>query len=303
MLATRRESSQTFQHKVEGHLAMLLFSLIVAASFSFGKIIANDIDPIVLTAARFALASLILAIALSLGGRLKLSHYGQPWRYGILGGLFLFYFVLMFEALKTASPVSMTAIFTMMPLAAALLDWLIFKRNSTWLVWGALLWGAVGALWVVFDASWSAFVTLSIGYGEVLFFIGTMLHAVYAVLLPRLRRGEPVYATTLGVSTAATLMLVVMFWPRIVATNWVDVSVYVWLVLMYLAVMATVGTFSLITIAASRLSSAKVTAYTYLTPFWVVVLESLLGNGLPGTLVLMGGVPIAAALFLLFVEQ
>jgi len=303
MLATRRDLSQTFQHKIEGHLAMLLFSLIVAGSFSFGKTIANDIDPVVLTALRFVLASLILAVVLMLSGRMHFAHHRQPWRYGILGGLFLLYFVLMFEALKTASPVSIAAIFTMMPLAAAMLDRCVFRRHTAWLVWTALLIGAAGALWVVFDGSWAAFVTLSIGYGEVLFFIGTMLHAIYAVLLPRLRRGEPVYATTLGVSTAAALMLVVFFWPRIAATNWSEVATYVWLVLFYLAVMATLGTFSLITVASSRLPSAKVTAYTYLTPFWVVVLESVLGNGLPMAWVLYGGVPIAAALFLLFVER
>ncbi|MDA0362275.1 MAG: hypothetical protein O3A45_04645 [Proteobacteria bacterium] len=32
-----------FSPKVTGHLAMLLFSLIVAGSFSFGKLIAGDI--------------------------------------------------------------------------------------------------------------------------------------------------------------------------------------------------------------------------------------------------------------------
>mgnify|MGYP007046357708 CR=1 FL=1 len=50
---------------------MLLFSLIVAGSFSFGKTIANDIDPVVLTALRFVLASLILAVVLTLSGRIS----------------------------------------------------------------------------------------------------------------------------------------------------------------------------------------------------------------------------------------
>ena len=35
-------------------MAMLLFSLLVAGSNSFGKLIANDIDPAALTAIRFA---------------------------------------------------------------------------------------------------------------------------------------------------------------------------------------------------------------------------------------------------------
>ncbi len=303
MLATRRGYSQNFQHRVEGHLAMLLFSLIVAGSFSFGKTIANDIDPVALTAVRFVLAAAILGVFLGASGRIRTVDYKQPWRFFVLGGLFLFYFVLMFEALKTAAPVSISAIFTIMPLAAALLDRIIFRCTTTWLIWVALLIGAVGALWVVFRGSWAALTSLSVGYGEVLFFIATMLHAIYAVLLPKLRRDEPVYATTLGVSSAAALMLVVLFWPRVSTTNWVDVALYAWVVLLYLAVLATLGTFALITVAAARLPSAKVTAYTFLTPFWVVLIESILGNGLPAAFVLFGGVPIAAALFLLFVER
>jgi drug/metabolite transporter (DMT)-like permease len=303
MLATRREYSQNFQHKVEGHLAMLLFSLIVAGSFSFGKTIANDIDPVALTAVRFVLAAGILGAILGASGRIRLADYQRPWRYFILGGLFLAYFVLMFEALKTAQPVSISAIFTIMPLAAALLDRVIFRRTTTWLIWVALLIGAAGALWVVFRGSWAAMISLSVGFGEVLFFIATLLHAIYAVLLPRLRRGEPVYATTLGVTSAAAVMLVVIFWPRVSATNWADVALYAWAVLLYLAVLATLGTFALITVAAARLPSAKVTAYTFLTPFWVVLLESILGNGLPAAFILFGGVPIAAALFLLLIER
>lgn len=302
-MATLNETSITFQRKIEGHLAMLLFSLIVAGSFSFGKIIAPDIDPVALTAVRFVLAAGILGIALGVSGRIKFSDYRQPWRFFVLGGLFLLYFVLMFEALKTALPVSISAIFTLMPLAAAALDRIFFRRKTTRLIWIALTIGAVGALWVVFRGSITTIISLSIGYGEILFFIATILHAIYAVLLPKLRRGDPVHATTFGVTAAAAIMLVAFFWPRVLATNWSEMAVYVWAVVLYLAVLATLGTFSLITIAATRLPSAKVTAYTYLTPFWVVLLESLLGNGVPATLVLLGGVPIAAALFLLFVER
>ena len=292
-----------YRHKIEGHLAMLLFSLIVAGSFSFGRIIARDIDPFALTAARFVLAAGLLGIVLALTGRIRLADHRQPWRYFILGGLFLFYFVLMFEALKTATSVSTSAIFTTMPLAAAVLDQALFRRASSGLVWAALLVGAAGALWVVFRGSWSTFTSFSVGRGELIFFVGTLLHAAYAVLVPRLRRGEPLYATTLGVSTAAALILVVFFWPSIAATDWASLTIYVWAVLAYLAVMATLGTFSLIAIAANRLTSAKVTAYTYLTPFWVICLEVALGNGLPGFAVLMGGIPIALALLLLLFEN
>ena len=282
---------------------MLLFSLLVAGSFSFGKTIAADIDPVALTAVRFALATIVLAAALVAIGRFRWADYRQPWRYFVLGGLFLIYFVLMFEALKTASAISTAAIFTTMPLAAAAMDRAFFRRGSPLIVWAALIVGAIGALWVIFRGSWAAFAAFDVGYGELLFFAGTLSHAAYAVLVPRLRRQEPLYATTLGVTAAAAVTLAVLFWPRIAATDWTGLNAHVWAVLVYLAIMATLATFTLISIAAARLSSARVTAYTFLTPVWVVLLESGLGNGWPAGKTLLGGVPIVAALLCLYLAR
>lgn len=281
---------------------MLLFSLLVAGSFSFGKTIANDIDPVALTAVRFALSAIILAVVLAAMGQFKLKHFRQPLRFGFLGGAFVIYFVFMFEALKTATPVSTSAIFTAMPLLAAVLDRIITGRHSRGLVWTALLLGAAGALWVIFRGSLTDLLTMNVGKGEVIFFAGTIAHATYAVMVPRLRQGEPVVATTLGMTAAGAILLTALFWPRIAATDWAMLSLQVWAVLAYLTVFASVATFSLITYAAMRLPSAKVTAYTFLTPFWVVLIEAALGNSLPGLFVMLGGIPIILALLLLFFE-
>ena len=281
---------------------MLLFSLLVAGSFSFGRSIANDIDPVALTTARFAFASAILTAILLASGQFRLIHFRQPLRFIFLGGAFVIYFVFMFEALKTATPVSTSATFTTLPLLAALLDRLISGRKSRPVIWAALLIGASGALWVVFRGSLSNFLGMNIGRGEAIFFAGTMAHAVYAVMVPKLRRGEPVFATTLGMTVAGTLVLALLFWPRIAATDWGGLSLRIWGVLAYLTVFASVATFSLIIYASSRLPSAKVTAYTFLTPFWVALIETVLGNALPGLFVLLGGLPILLALVILFFE-
>ena len=55
-------------------------------------------------------------------------------------------------------------------------------------------------------------------------------------------------------------------------------------------------------VAAGRLSAAQVAAYTYLTPLWVVLLEMGLGKSVPSAIVLLGGLPILAALLILFLE-
>lgn len=208
----------------------------------------------------------------------------------------------MFHALQITDPVSTAAIFTMMPFFAALMGWAAFRQRNTPLVWGALALGAIGALWVVFGGSLAAMLRLQLGRGEMLFMIGTASHAAYAVMVPRLRRGEPVYAVTLGVALNGALILALLYGERIIMIDWAALPLRVWVVLGYLAVFAGIGTFSLITLAAERLSPAKVTAYTYLTPVWVVLIEMTMGNAVPHWTVLLGGLPIFAALALLFLE-
>lgn len=108
---------------------MLLFSALVAGSFSLGARAANLIDPTALTALRFALAAGVIAgVALASGG-IPARAFRAPWRYLLLGGVFAIYFVLMFEGLKTAPPVSASAVFTLTPLMAAGFGWMLMRRE------------------------------------------------------------------------------------------------------------------------------------------------------------------------------
>ena len=294
--------SKHFIEKVIGHFSMLLFSLIVAGSFSFGKLISGDIDPIPLTAARFFVAALVLGVVLTVTGKWKVRHYASPWRFLLLGSMYAIFFVFMFEALKTSTVTSTSAIFTLMPLMAMLLDWQITGRRQSYLVVLAILIGAIGALWIIFNGRIENVTSLKIGKGEVLFFFGTLSHAAYAVFVPILRRGEPIYATTFGVALGGAFLLCFIAWQSILNTDWTGLRLLVFATILYLAIFASLGTFSLITIASSRLSSTKVTAYTYMIPFWVVLLEYFLGHGWPGFIILSGGMFIFAALIMLFRE-
>ncbi|HHI70282.1 MAG TPA: EamA family transporter, partial [Rhodobacteraceae bacterium] len=95
---------------------MLLFSLLVAGSFSLGHMAANEIAPAALNVVRFLIALVVIGTVAFLTTGFKRSDFAAPWRYLLLGGLFAIYFVLMFEGLKTADPVSTSAVFTLIPL-------------------------------------------------------------------------------------------------------------------------------------------------------------------------------------------
>ncbi|MFD1510393.1 EamA family transporter, partial [Lacimonas salitolerans] len=69
----------------------------------------------------------------------------------------------------------------------------------------------------------------------------------------------------------------------------------------YLAVFASSATFVLLQYATLRLPSAKVMAYTYLTPTWVVAWEYGLGRGTPPT-ILLGGVGLSVLALVLLLK-
>ncbi|WP_425046663.1 DMT family transporter [Primorskyibacter sp. S87] len=288
--------------QAQGHLAMLLFSALVAGSFSLGSMVANEISPAALNAVRFALAAVVIGIAAVTTTGVSRSAFAAPWRYFVLGGLFAAYFVLMFEGLKTAAPVSAAAVFTLTPVMAAVAGWFLLRQVTSPRMAIALAIGGAGALWVIFRADWSAFQAFEIGKGEIIYFWGCAAHAIYTPMVRKLNRGEPAVVFTLGMLLAGCTILIVYGWSDLRETDWLALPPIVWIGLGYLAVFASAATFVLLQFATLRLPSAKVMAYTYLTPSWVILWEIALGRGAPTGLVLVGIAMTVLALILLLEE-
>ncbi|MFY0617340.1 DMT family transporter [Shimia sp.] len=273
---------------LRGHLAMLLFSSLVAGSFSLGSMSANAVDPAALNAVRFLIAAIVIGVAALTTKGVPRSAWRAPWRYLILGGLFAGYFVLMFEGLKTAHPVSTAAVFTLTPLMSAGFGWGLLGQVTTRRMFLALGIGAAGALWVIFRADWQAFLRFEVGKGEVYYFWGCMLHAVYTPMVRKLNRGEAPVVFTFGMLIAGLVILSIVGARDIWATDWLALDALVWGTILYLAIFASAATFVLLQFATLHLPSAKVMAYTYLVPSWVILWEMALGHGAPSGFVLVG---------------
>ena len=287
---------------MRGHLAMLTFSALVAGSFSLGVLAAPHIDPGALSVVRFVLAGVLVGAAALATTGIPRQAWVAPWRYLVLGGLLATYFVLMFEGLKTAPPVSAAAVFTLTPIMAAGFGWLTLRQRLTGRMALALAIGGIGALWVIFRADLAALRALEIGKGEAIYFIGCIAHAAYAPLVRKLNRGEPAVVFTFGMMVAGTLLLAVYAWPAVLATDWAALPGVVWVTLVYVAVAASALTFVLLQYATLRLPAAKVMAYTYLVPSWVILWEIVLHGAVPPGLVLVGVALTGLALGLLLKE-
>lgn len=283
-----------------GHGAMLAFSALVAGSFSLGAQVADELAPTALNAVRFGFAALIMGAVVYARGGVARSALVAPWRYVVLGGIFAFYFVMMFEGLKSAPPVSAAAVFTLTPVMSAVFGWILLRQRVSGRIALALALGGVGAAWVIFRADLSALLSFDIGRGEAVYFLGCIAHALYTPLVRVLNRGEPVLVFSF--LTLLSCAGVITLWGagEIMAVDWAGLRPLVWITIIYTAIFASAATVFLIQFASLRLPSSKVMAYTYLTPSWVILWEIAMGQPVPGVLVLVGvGLTMAALLMLL----
>ena len=287
------------REKLKGHLAMLLFAVLIAGSFSFGGLAARTMEAEPLTLWRYILTVAVMA-ALAFGVfKVPAVLPRQAWRFLLLGGLIAIYMLTMFWALEFTSPIATGAVFTLMPLMSAAFALPVLGQKTRPGVLAGLLIAAAGAVWVIFRGDIAALLAFDIGTGEMIFFAGVICHALYVPLIRRFDRGEPAVAFGFWVTVGATLWLIPPGLRGLIDTDFSVLPVAVYAAVTYLAVVTTAGTFLLLQYASMRLPASKVLGYGYLTPSVVILLEGLLGHGWASLPVLAGALVTACGLALM----
>jgi drug/metabolite transporter (DMT)-like permease len=287
------------REKLRGHLAALLFAVIIAGSFSLGGKAAPFMDPAALNAIRFAIATTAMAAFIYFLRGVPPRAPAAPWRFAILGALFAVYFITMFIALRLSQPVSTSAVFTLIPLMSAGFGLLFLGQKTRPVVLASLLIAACGSIWVIFRGNPAAILNFEIGRGEAIFLIGCACHAAFAPLIRLYQRDEHPLDFTFWILVATTGFLTLFGLPSLVESGFSAVPSIVWIAILYLAIFATATTTFLIRYAAVRLPASKVLAYGYLTPVFVILLEGITGYGWATTSVFAGAIVIGAALLVM----
>jgi len=254
------------KQKVLGHLALVVFAILIAGSFSLGSIAAPYMEPAALNAVRFLIGAGLIGIFCHFVLPEGLTVPPAPWRFLVLGGFMALYFLTMFTALQITTPVATGAIFTLVPFMTAGFGYLILKQKSKPMMLFALTVGAIGSVWVIFRGDLQAILGFEVGRGELIFFVGCVGHAIYAPLIKRFSRGEPLILFTFWTVVGIFLFVAAYGFNDILATDWTNIPLFVWGVIMYLATFTTAVTFYLLKYASLRLPAAKVLAYAYLVP-------------------------------------
>lgn len=281
------------------HGAMLLFTALVATSFTIGGMIAGALAPEALNFLRFLLASIIFVVIVLTSERWTWPGVSGLARYFVIAALLVVFFITMFEGLRLTDPLSLGAVFTLVPLMSALISLpLLGQRLSPRLLVGLVI-GALGALWVLFDADLDKLMGFHVGRGEAIFFVGCAAYATYSPMVRKLHRGESLARLNMSALFCGMVLLLIYGGRTIVLTEWSAVPWWTYLGIAYLAVFTTAITFYLIKGASLVLPAAKVMAYTYLVPAFVALYEGLIGHGWPNAAVIGGIVVTAAAVIVI----
>ena len=202
----------------------------------------------------------------------------------------------MFIALKFTTTVSIAAIFTLLPLFAAILERLFLRKYSPFLIWFALIVSGYGAVWIIFEGSLSELLQFRFEKGEAIFLIGTIFYASYAIMFPKLFHGENIYVVTLGVLAAGSVILAISLIFQQIPITFNNITFEIAWVILYLAIFASIGSISCLNYASPRLSAPIVSADTLLVPFWVILNDFIFFKIEPNMNLVVGAMLIAFGL-------
>ena len=257
------------------HGLAVLAMLFIATIFSIGDEIADTMPTSVLMALRFGAAALLFAPYILWRYGMRWPGYSGLWRYGLLSLFSTIFFWSMFEGLKTTDSLNSSAISTTIPGFTALYGAILMRERLGRYRWVAILLGLAGTLWVVFRGDPERLLALELSKGDAMFFGGCVSMGLYAALIPKLHRGEPVPVMSFWIMVIVAAMFVVIANGEFANVAWAAVDAGVWGALAWFAIGPTMFTFFLIQSTSLVIGATRVQSYSYLIPAFVLVFDWL----------------------------
>ncbi|MDA0228673.1 MAG: DMT family transporter [Proteobacteria bacterium] len=277
------------------HVIAVLGMFFIATIFSVGDEIADSMPAGVLMTLRFGTAALLFTPYILWRHGIRWPGLSGLWRYGLLSLLSTIFFWSMFEGLKYTDSLNTSAISTTILGFTAIYGAILMRERLGRYRFAALLIGLVGTLWVIFRGDPERLVALELNRGDALFFAGCISMGLYAALIPKLYRGEPVAVMSFWIMVMVTVLFVAVANVEFAEVPWGTIDGSVWGALAWLAIGPTMLTFFMIQSTSLVIGATRVQSYSYLIPAFVLVFDWALGRGLPTAMTIPGIVIVVLA--------
>ena len=282
------------------HVGMLLWALLIAASFSAAAQVSQTIDPILLTGLRLLFCALVFLPLLLLKGDTAMTRRGL-FGHAVLGLLLAVYFGSLFEALRYTSAVNTGTMFTLVPLLTLLFEAVLMPDSSLKQRVLPMLIAAAGAVLLVLKGAGPG--ELPSLYAVWVYGLGCLAMALYSPLSQRFKAGAlqgrgPVAMTFWNMLFGALFLFALCLqnggWRSATQLTLGD---GLWL--LYLALFATLGTFWLLHRAIGVIAPATVISYIYLSTLLLTLFNWLRLQQAPLPLEWLGAVLVGAGMLAL----
>lgn len=274
----------------------VLANVLWAGTYVAGKVAEEQLSTIELNFLRILIASVIMGPIVWLQrDRLHLNR--QDWLLlslialaEVLNKFFQFYGLTLTSATNAALLVTSESMFI------AVLAWLILRERLTAPIVAGLLIGFAG-VYIVVEGGLSAPRFSGIA-GELLILLAIFVEAFYTIIgKDLLRRRDPLLLTTLVLLLTLAGWLPAAVWD-VSAHGWPVLTVSTWAAVLYLAVPATVISYSLWFVLLRNLDAAVIAPTLLLQPFLGALLAGALLRERPSAATLAGGALIMAGVYL-----
>ncbi|MCI5114500.1 MAG: DMT family transporter [Candidatus Electrothrix sp. AW1] len=280
------------------HAMMLLCAVLVSTSFTASKAIAHSMEPAVLTLLRFAIAALLFLPYIQYKHGLHLPEKKRLLGYACISFILTGFFWLMFLSLRSTTALNTGIIFTLVPSISGLYSAILLKERLGKYRLIAMIPATAGAIWVLFHGSLTELLAFNLNSGDLIFFIGCLLMALYTPLVKFFHQEEPMSLMTFWILVTGSGWLLLFCGHQLPAISWRTVPLTIWAGIFYLAIFSTIITFFLSQLCTLSLGPTRVMAYSYLYPPFIALIEWGFGHPLPSIYVLPGVGLILVAMFI-----
>jgi len=283
---------------------MLLWALLIAASFFAAAQVSQAVDPVLLTGLRLLFSALMFVPILRRKGASSISAAALRG-HAVLGLLLAVYFGTLFEALRYTSAVNTGTLFTLVPLMTLLLETLLLPGSSLRNRLLPMLVAAIGALLLILKGG-APGAAPSL-YAVAVYTLGCLAMALYSPLSQRLK------ASSLQGRSPATMTFwnmlfgaLFLFACCLFSGGWRTAALLAprdWLWLIYLALFATLATFWLLHRAIGVIAPSTVISYIYLSTLFVTLFHWVWLGQRPLLLELFGALLVGLGMLALIVSS
>lgn len=276
-------------------LALVGATLFWAGNYVLGAVAVQEMSPVSLTALRWALAAVPLAVIAQVVERPDWRAVLRTWPRQVALSLLgmVGYALFVYTALQHTSSVNASLVNALNPALIALLGAAVVRRAPSRRAVLGMVVGLVGVLVVITGGRVTGLASLELNVGDLLMVGAILVWSVYTIGGRTLAGVPPIAATAVQAAIAALVMVPFAAAGRVHWPTSRDATV----ALVVIAVLPSVGSYLLWNLALRRVPPAEAGSYLNLITVFTVLISAATGYALGGAQV-VGGVLVLGGVLL-----